>query len=94
MPPHIIKEKIMEAYLKYNGSQNDNYNRFGAVIPKVQTRIDVQKYFNCDEAREKFIISKLLTDTKIDFNVIKPASTKRDEIEEISSKRGRPRVEK
>ena len=74
----------MDAYIKYLGDANDNYNRFGRVIPKSETKINVKGFFNCDDAREKFIISKLMTDKKVKLNLIKTAGeTIRKEVETI-----------
>jgi len=80
----------MEAIIKYLGDFNDNYNRFGKLIPKEEKLIDVKSYFECDEAREKFIVSKLLTDNKVLFRVLKEKIVEiiKDEPEK---KRGRPK---
>lgn len=66
-------EAKLEAYIKYLGDVTNNYNRFGKVIPKQETKIDVKSFFGCDEQREKTIISKLLSDKQIKFNVVKTA---------------------
>jgi len=63
----------MEAAIKYLGDINENYNRFGRVIPKQEMRIDVAAFFNCNADREQFIIGKLLNDKRIFFKLIKPA---------------------
>lgn len=64
---------MFTASIKYLGDFNNNYNRFGKIIPKTEEVIDVAVYFNCDEGREKFIIDKLLTDKNVFFKLHKPA---------------------
>ena len=63
----------MDAYIKYLGDQHDNYTRFGKVIPNYEKKIDVRKFFGCSEEREKFIINKLSSDSRIFFKVVKSA---------------------
>lgn len=91
----------MEAFIQYKGDINDNYNRFGKVIPKEEKRIDIKSFFECDNQKEQFIINKLLNDNKVFFKLVKPAGdTARKFVEEIEKKaeenteikkRGRPK---
>jgi len=77
----------MDAYIKDITPQGNNYNRFGKALPKEETRIDVREYFNCDAAREKFIIEKLIRDPNLEFNLVKPAGeTGRQQAEEFKAK--------
>ncbi len=77
----------MEAYIKYKGVNTDCYVRFGKQIPVIEMKIDICKYFGCDEKREKFIISQLSSDKKISCKIQKTAGdTARKEQIEIEAK--------
>lgn len=61
----------MEAWLKYLGNYTDNYTRYGKEIPKQEKKIDICRFFNVREEREKSIIDALKSDKKIFFKLHK-----------------------
>lgn len=64
----------MEAYIKYKGNVKDSYCRYGKIIPFIETKIDISKYFSCNQDRAKYIASQLLSDSRIDCRLQKSAS--------------------
>lgn len=55
----------MRAWIKYKGSKEDNYTRYGKPIPHFETEIDIRKHFACSEEREKYIAMQLKSDSRI-----------------------------
>jgi len=76
----------MEAYIKHVGNEK-NYNRFGKFIPKEEKRIDICKFFGISDSREKNIIDRLSSDSKLFFKLVKSAGeTVRQVVKEVEEK--------
>lgn len=77
----------MDIYIKYIGAPTDNYTRKGKIIPHVETRVEVEKYFNIPTQQVSDFLLTLKNDPKIQINIVKSASeTVRSQAIEIDKK--------
>jgi hypothetical protein len=86
----------MKAIIKSLAGLNDNYNRFGKLIPTEEKEIDILKFFGIKADREESIINRLKSDKKIKFILIdepKKIEVKKDETEEPKKRGPRARGE-
>lgn len=89
----------MEAYIRNKSDKNKS--RYGKVIPKYETKIDIKSYFGRDDDT---FIKQLMNDSDLEVNLVKSAGTeirqkaidleneKKEELrkEDEIKKRGRP----
>jgi hypothetical protein len=92
----------VDAYIKYTGGAGEtyqpngslpinqhNYSRWGKVIPTIESKVDLCKYFGkCDIEKAKFYARQLQNDNKVSIQLVRGAGdTNRKIVEEIEEEK-------